>query len=118
MVKLPPSLAIKVKMRVPFGFRLSHIDETASTRATLNGSYIWRWLAAEYSGPDQRRHVLLESYVSGHADLPLIVSDRYVLSRNIGIRTNLINVTSGQVVVSSPSATGGVSARIVRITGE
>ena len=45
-------------------------------------SYIWRWLPAEDSGPDQRRLVLLDSYALEHADLPLIFSDRYVWSQN------------------------------------
>ena len=63
-------------MRAPCGFRISRVDEADV------GLYICRWLAAECSGPDQRGNVLLDSYVLQRADLPLIVSDRYVLSGN------------------------------------
>ena len=76
-------------------------------------SYIWRWLPAEDSGPDQRRLVLLDSYVLEHADLPLIFSDRYVWSQN-GWDSHKF----GQVVVSSLNTPGGVSPRILRITVE
>ena len=39
-------------------------------------------------------------------------------AKTVGIRTNSINVTGGQVVVSSLKTTGGVPPRILRITGE